>query len=215
MNQLRTLLFAISISATITACKNGGETSNAEASKVEEMPTVPDTVQQEQKTVFQKTLTAGNISFEIETTGEGSLSQLTIQPKGLEIDNLKVEHEINGQVVDAVIGDLNADGFPEVLIYTVSAGSGSYGSVLVYSVNNGKSMSQIYLPELSENKAVSVGYMGHDTFDIVKNALTRSFPIYKSSDSNSNPTGGTRQIQYRLKDGEASRLFVIDKISEN
>ena len=45
-------------------------------------------------------------------------------------------------------------------------------------------------------------------------SLARRFPIYKDRDTNNNPTGGTRQIEYKLKDGEASRLFVIDKISE-
>jgi len=34
------------------------------------------------------------------------------------------------------------------------------------------------------------------------------------SDSNANPTGDMRQIQYKLVDGEASRLFKIDKILE-
>jgi len=36
----------------------------------------------------------------------------------------------------------------------------------------------------------------------------------KNGGTNKNPTRGTRQIQYNLKDGEASRLFVINKISE-
>ncbi|MGB5191200.1 MAG: hypothetical protein WBN54_14170, partial [Robiginitalea sp.] len=58
------------------------------------------------------------------------------------------------------------------------------------------------------------GYMGHDEFAVVETSLVRRFPVYKSGDSNSNPTGGTRQIQYKLQDGEASRLFVIDNISE-
>jgi len=34
------------------------------------------------------------------------------------------------------------------------------------------------------------------------------------SDSNANPTGDMRQIHYKLVDGEASRLFKIDKILE-
>ena len=55
--------------------------------------------------------------------------------------------------------------------------------------------------------------MGHDEFAIIETSLARRFPIYKNGDTNNNPTGGMRQIQYKLKDGEASRLFVIDKIS--
>ena len=100
------------------------------------------------------------------------------------------------------------------MIYTISAGSGSYGNVIGYSVNNGKSISQIYFPEISENKEASSGYMGHDEFAIIETRLARRFPVYKDGDTNNNPTGGTRQIEYKLKNGEASRLFVIDKISE-
>ena len=58
-------------------------------------------------------MTLQNISFDIKTTGEGSIRQLSIQPKGLEIDNQNMTLEIDGQVVNAEIEDLNSDGFPE------------------------------------------------------------------------------------------------------
>ena len=193
---------------TIIGCKSDAEKSKKTQNQIEETST-----QEEQNTVFHKTLTFQTISFEIKTTGEGSISQLSIQPKGLEIDNRSIEMELDGQVLSAEIEDLNADGFPEILIYTVSAGSGSYGDVIGYSVNNGKSISQIFFPKIAENKEASKGYMGHDEFTIVANNLVQKFPVYKNGDPNSNPTGGTRQIHYKLIDGEASRLFVIDKIS--
>jgi len=214
MKQLRTIFITLLGVLTIIACKNEQGKSNTEKTGIEETSSIDNPIQQEQKTIFQKTLTLQNIAFNIKTTGEGSISELSIQPKGLEIDNQKIVLEVDGQVVSAEIEDLNSDGFPEILIYTTSAGSGSYGNVIGYSVNNGKSISQIYFPELSENKEASIGYMGHDEFAIVETSLVRRFPVYKNEDSNSNPTGGTRQIQYKLKDGEASRLFVIDKISE-
>ena len=46
--------------------------------------------------------------------------------------------------------------------------------------------------------------MGHDEFTVMENSLVRRFPIYKKNDSNAKPTGGTRQIEYKLKMGEAS-----------
>jgi len=164
--------------------------------------------------VFQKMLNFQHIGFDISTTGGGSLQQLTIVPFGLELDNTEIKMEIDGSVVNAEIEDLNSDGFPEVLIYTVSAGSGSYGNVIGYSVNAGKSISQIYFPPIAENKEASKGYMGHDEFAIVENTLVQRFQTYNEDDSNSNPTGTIRQIQYQLKDGEASRKFVLDKVVE-
>lgn len=214
MKQLKTFLLTLVGVLTIIACKNEKGKVNQEQIENKEVLGEEDSGQEELPIGFQKTLTLQNITFDITTIGEGSVSELIIQPKGLEIDNQKIALEIDGQVVNAEIEDLNSDGFPEVLIYTVSAGSGSYGNVIGYSVNNGKSISQIYFPEISENKEAGVGYMGHDEFAIVETSLVRRFPIYKANDSNSNPTGGTRQIQYKLKDGEASRLFEIDKISE-
>jgi hypothetical protein len=163
---------------------------------------------------FERTLSLQGITFYIYATNTGSINKLTIHPTDLEIDNRMAEHEIDGTVTNAEIEDLNSDGSPEVLVYIHSAGSGSYGSVIGYSVNNQKSMSQIYLPDIMDNPEASEGYMGHDEFAIVETTFARRFPIYKKGDTNNNPTGGTRQIQYKLVDGEAGRIFKIDKIIE-
>jgi hypothetical protein len=56
--------------------------------------------------------------------------------------------------------------------------------------------------------------MGHDTFSLVENTLVRRFPIYKKDDTNANPTGGTRQLEYKLRNGEASWLLKLVKITE-
>jgi hypothetical protein len=45
--------------------------------------------------------------------------------------------------------------------------------------------------------------LGHDQFVIVERTLARRFSVYLSSDTNAKPAGGTREIDYRLKAGEA------------
>ena len=45
--------------------------------------------------------------------------------------------------------------------------------------------------------------MGHDEFRVVESSLVRRFPVYREGDTNAKPTGGTRQISYELKAGEA------------
>lgn len=174
----------------------------------------PSDKKQQAPRMFQKKLSVQNFVFHISTTGEGSFQQLTIVPSGLKTDNKKIETEIEGHVTDAEIEDLNADGFPEILIYACSAGSGSYGRVIGYSVNRGKSISQITFPNLADHPTANHGYMGHDQFRIVGSDLVRHFPVYNPADANSHPTGGSRRIHYKLKEGEASRIFVIDKIVE-
>lgn len=190
-------------------CSGGGSISG-NYSKISE----PLDEKQIDNRVFIKFLNLQNIGFDVSTSGKGSIQKLTIQPFGLKIDNQKVTKEIEGYVYNAEIEDLNSDGFPELLIYTSSAGSGSYGNVIGYSVNAGKSISEINFPPISNNPKANKGYMGHDEFAIVETSLVQRFKTYKEGDANSNPTGNIRQIQYKLKDGEASRKFVIDKIIE-
>lgn len=189
---------------------SGGATIAGSYKKIQEPL---DTNQIDQRN-FTKFLTLQNISFDISTKGEGSIQQLTVQPYGLSVDNQKFVTEIEGSVENAEIEDLNADGFPEVLIYTISAGSGSYGNVIGYSVNKGKSISQIAFPDITDNPKASQGFMGHDQFRIVESSLVQRFQVFNPNDTNNQPTGNIRQIQYKLKEGEACRLFVVDKIVE-
>jgi hypothetical protein len=162
------------------------------------------------KVLFRKSLNYGVYSFFIELYDK----KLTIQPVGLTHDNTIAEHLIEGTVVGAEVGDLNIDGFPEVMVYLQSDGSGSYGSVIGYSVNNGKSMSLINMPNIADNTELNSGYMGHDEFAIVESKFNQRFPVYKPGDMNAKPTGGMRQIQYKLVDGENMRKLVVDEVVE-
>jgi hypothetical protein len=110
------------------------------------------------------------------------------------------------------LADLDGDSWPEIYVYVSSAGSGSYGSLVAYAVNNGKSISPIYLPPLEQTEEALPGYMGHDEFAVVENRLVRRFPVYNDGDTNANPTGGTRQVQYRLIKGEAGWVLRPDRL---
>lgn len=140
---------------------------------------------------------------------------LSITPSGLSAVNRKEEHDITGySVVNAEIADLNGDGYPEAFIYLTSHGSGSYGKLIGYSVNNGKSMSLVALPEIAEDGQINEGYMGHERMAIADNVFTITFPTYKEGDSNAAPTGKTRQVQYKLVDGEALRILKVNNVTE-
>ena len=204
-------ILAILIICTILGCKNNTEKVKTGKNTDENTSTSTDSSKQTDRKGFHKSLPWKNFNFDISTTGEGSIQQLEIHPNGLTNDNKRITEEIEGSVTNAEIEDLKSDGFPEILIYTTSAGSGSYGNVIGYSVNNGKSLSKIYFPPVSDNSKANMGYMGHDEFNIVEKILTQT---YKVDDKNSNPTGNIRQIQYKLKDGESSRKFVVENIKE-
>ena len=121
---------------------------------------------------------------------------------------------MDGSVTGAEVADLNVDGSPEVYVYVNSAGSGSYGSLVAYAANSGRSLSEIYLPPLEQDAPQARGYMGHDEFAVVESTLVRRFPVYLDGDTNSAPSGGTRQLQYKLVPGEAGWRLELDRTVE-
>jgi len=161
---------------------------------------------------FDQTLELEGISFKVHATDQGSINTLTIKPKGLKGDNRLITKEINGTVMEAEVADLNVDGSLEVLVYIMSAGSGSYGSLVGYAANHKKSLTPIYLPDIMDDKDASAGYKGHDEFSIVETRLARRFPVYRPGDTNSNPTGGLRQLYYILAAGKSGWVFKLDEI---
>jgi hypothetical protein len=165
-------------------------------------------------TPFDKTLTLQGISFRIKTPNDASINKLEIIPSGLESDNRPISRQIDGTITGAEVADLNVDGAPELYVYVTSAGSGSYGSLVAYSSNKRKSLSEIYLPPVSENPKASQGYMGHDEFAVIETTFVHRFPIYRPGDSNTKPTGGIRQLQYKLVPGEAGWILKLNRMVE-
>ncbi len=166
-------------------------------------------------TSFSKVLNLQGVGFNISSIKKNGKKTLAIFTFGLKEREYNETFNIEGeQVIHAEVEDLNSDGSPELFVYTQSVGSGSYGNVYAFSVNNKKSMSQVYFQPTAENNKINKGYMGHDAFSIVENSLAQRFPIYKEGDVNAKPTGGTRQVSYKLIDGEAMRKLVIDNISK-
>jgi len=167
------------------------------------------------KTSFTKSLNLQDIGFNVSSIIKEDKNTLTVYAYGLESQNYDESFSIEGEkVIDVEVEDLNSDGSPELFVYTQSAGSGSYGKVYAFSVNNKKSMSPVYFQPTAENSKINKGYMGHDEFSLIENRLGQRFPIYKEGDSNANPTGGTRQVFYKLTEGEAMRKLEVDKIDE-
>jgi len=210
------ILVAIAVVAALAAC---GKKETAPEPKADQgtQAASGEPVQQAlpaTAVTYDETLEYGGISFHVVATGDGSIGSVTITPSGLEADNASITRETDGTVVLAEVADLNVDNSPEIYVYTQSAGSGSYGGLIAYAANNRKSLSEIYLPPVAENPEASKGYMGHDEFRVVENTLVQRFPVYKEGDSNAQPTGGTRQLQYKLEAGEAGWVLRTDKIVE-
>ena len=88
-------------------------------------------------TPVPKNLNWKKLYFSLTSSGQS----FTLQPKGLGASNQPVAQAIEGPLSGAQIGDLDGDGWPEVL---VSWKKGNYQQgAAVYSVNAGKSLSQV------------------------------------------------------------------------
>jgi len=163
---------------------------------------------------YASTFNLQGVRMRLASANAGSLNELSIRPSGLANDNTPIVRSIDGQVTGAEMADLDGDGAPELYVYITSAGSGSYGSLLAFNTNRRRSLSEIVLPPLSETPGADQGYQGHDQFAVVESTLLRRFPVYRDGDSNAAPSGGVRQLHYKIKPGEATWRLVVDRVVE-
>ncbi len=152
------------------------------------------------------------VTFEVSVSHQESIKTLRIQPRGLLIDNKTIERNIDENITAIEVADINVDNSPEVYVFMTSAGNSDYGSLIAYSANKKKSLTEIYLPPPKEDAKTFKGYRGHDEFQIIETSLARRFPVYKDQDSDDKPTGGMRQIQYKLKAGEGGWVLRMNRV---
>lgn len=202
-------LFAatILVPVLLASCQSSG-------SKTDASPAVESDAENEPAGIrkyFESLSFSPEYSFTVEATDTGSQNILTIIQEGHEVGDT-FTHVINGKVYNAESIDLNGDGFPELLVFISSADDTRYGSIVAYSSNKGKSLSQAAMPDIREHEEAREGYQGMDAFDIYQDQLTRRYPIYGGSGADARPTGFNRQITYELVDGEASRVFRVKEV---
>jgi hypothetical protein len=207
-------VLATAILLSLAACGEKPADTAPTAETEVAAPTEATAAPEAAKPGFKQEFELNGIRFVVEATNEGSMNNLTITPSGLSEVNDVISREIDGSVTNAELGDINADGSPEIYVWVTSAGSGSYATPIGYSANNNKSMSEIYFPPISEDAVNSKGYMGHDEFAVVEGVVAQRFPIYKDGDTNAQPSGKMRQLQYKLTAGEAGWVMKVDRVEE-
>ncbi|MFM8656367.1 MAG: PliI family lysozyme inhibitor of I-type lysozyme [Chthoniobacterales bacterium] len=160
---------------------------------------------------YDETVRSGDLSFHVVASDSEQGSKVTVTPSGLKNSNDPQSVQGDGSLTETILEDLNGDNIPELFLVFTGEGSGSYGQVKAFSTNGGKVLTDIVI---DEPKAADMqGYMGHDEFEVVEGTFVRRFPVYKPGDTNAKPTGGWRQIQYKLKSGEAAWHLRIDRVA--
>ena len=174
---------------------------------------VESDLKSESKVTVEKftTLTGKVYVVEIDHSAGASICDITISPKAFTAANSIHRIENADPIKDIFLADLDKNGFEEIYIITVSAGSGSYASIYGLASNKDKSATPVYVRPISEKQkekgALFEGFMGHNTFTVEDGKLFESFPVYKEGDNNSKATGGTRVVEYQLIAGEAGWIL--------
>jgi hypothetical protein len=145
-------------------------------------------------------------------------------PDGLSLSRIEIVaadfRDNNSFVLDSCdpllrteLTDLDNDGFNELFLITKSAGSGSSGTIYGFGSENDNRFVKIGMMAASEKEYQEggelEGYMGHDKYYFEKGFLIREFPVYKNSDSNAIPTGGTKKVFYQYKNFKLSFFKVV------
>lgn len=216
---MKTRILLTMLLVSMFACSEKPDANNAvqDTSELETTPVEEVTVQPAESAAtpaFNKEFDLQGVHFIVQATNNGSMNTLTITPSGLTEVNDVITREIDGTVTNAEVADINADGSPEIYVWVNSAGSGSYATPMGYSANNKKSLSDIYFPPISDDEVNSKGYMGHDEFAVVEGVIVQRFPLYGEGDTNAKPSGKTRQLQYKLTQGEAGWVMKLDQVVE-
>jgi len=185
---------------------SGGATVAGTYKKISE----PLDAAQVDKTAFSKVLRLQDIGFTVSSIKKGDQMELSVYLFGPSVKDSKTHTQLfYGYVNDAEVEDLNADGSPELVIYTESEGTGRFGNVIAYSADKSGKLTKIEFPDTQKNTAISKGYRGKDEFSLVERNLSQKFPVYNDSDPESQASGGTRQVNYKMvKAGSGYRFEV-------
>lgn len=163
---------------------------------------------------FSKTVELHGIKFTVESPNTATGNKVTVTPSGLEATNEAATRDIDGEVYDAEIGDLNVDQSPEVYVYARKSDGDKHASLVAYSANNKKSMSEVSMPAMDPKAKDFAGFNGENEFAVVENSLVQRFPVFDGTGADAKKTGKMRQIQYKLRPGEATWQLYPVKVTE-
>ncbi len=210
---MKKIILTITVLSVLISCNPKKESQDKE---IKDQKSESTEIKEAAKNVSQdkiyKTKTGMQFAVAEEKTS-ASLSKISVTPIGFTEVNETIQMEESDPFDYALIADVNNDGFDELYIITRGAGSGSYANIYGFASNTDKSVTPIYNPELSDDDFVTIfqGYMGHDKFYVQNDKLFRKYPVYKKEDSNANPTGGDKVLEYDLKIGESGWILEIKK----
>jgi len=208
MKFLLNILFSFLLIASITGCGVKKDDFKKENEKTNSSETKDNKSGGQSPGKFEIKTKTGKIFSVIIEPQSGKVSDIYVYGTGFENSTDTVYINDAFAYDNAVLADLDGNGFEELYIITKSRGTDAYLNLSGVVSNNDKSYTPVYIQNIEENDLkpgkTFEGYMGRDKFTFEKDRIVREFPVYKESDTMDKPSGGTRKVFYKLTAGEAS-----------
>lgn len=152
---------------------------------------------------LDSTLKIGKAGYRVDCRNKTiNANQLDVRPVGFESGAQPISFMLRGRVSAAQVDDLNADGYPDLILFTYADSSLKSGMVYVFVSEANKDIAVCVLPDVTMDGKVNVGYRGYDQFSLMEGSILQRFPIYNTGDDKDHPTGGYRVLMYQLGKGE-------------
>lgn len=120
--------------------------------------------------------------------------------------------DIKGRLLKTEVEDLNRDGFPDLLLYTIMPDD-SLNRVNLFAIasEENKSVVPIALPDIYNDPKLRIGYKGNDTFFLMEGNLIRRYPIFPTEGAPAAAANGNmvRQVQYAVVREERGYKFKV------
>ncbi|MBL7472265.1 hypothetical protein [Robertkochia sediminum] len=181
------------------ACKN--DTQKAAETTDDPATETPVATAPTEATTYSKTMEMQNTTFNIAVAGE----ELTVAVFRGESPGGSLTTPIVGKVTGTGMEDLDADGSPEVVIFTQEPENAMKGHAYGFSSGKENTFESIYIPPLSSDPAHTEGYVGGDEFALVETSLVRRMVLND---------GSVRQLQYKLVSSSEGKSFEVDRVVE-
>jgi hypothetical protein len=207
---MKCLPLIIVFAAVLTACNNSNEKAveqtATDTANISGDPKSNPVAQTPASQPFSKEVSYKNIKFAVSSPGLATGNSFTVIPSGLTEVNDPVTEQMDGMVTEVSIDEIDGDDSPELCVITKQ---GEKVKAYIYSANKNKSLSSVYFPEMTDAKLLA-GHKGGDEYAFVEGTFIQRFPLFDGESK----TGKTRQLQYKLKPGEASKKLVLDRTIE-
>lgn len=154
------------------------------------------------------TVTTGSAGYRVRCSNSNpDKNDVNLKLIGFEKEAKGTSILLSGQIAYVMIDDLNNDNYPDLLLVSYSGPHFQYGITYVLASKENKSLLFFGSKDIMMDGKLSPGYRGHDQFSLFNGTLIQKFPLYNTGDTDENPTGGSRVVQYQMATSESGKAY--------